>query len=252
MVRRYRSVVAHDAKGLSDAKEVLRNEYQRAGLLTGDGGEASIDVLNGLSTTTHFVVYCEDEPVATARLLQPNRDIERVYGWAFGLELGAKYHLESMASMSATVAEVTRLAVRAEYRATAALATLCRAIKMESERRGIKYWIAGSTMSSDHEEDARIAATVAVHKRLFSAEWQVAAQDLGVCGAGRGKRFYDAAAQAKAREGRWDALRLPPILQLYSLRMGARFMGEPTYDSRFAVYSLPLIVAVSDLRFGSN
>lgn len=251
-MRTLQSVIARDKRTVTDASKIQIAAYQQAGL-TADANvcrSLPIDVLNDLPTTLLLVLYSDDEPVATVRLLQTNADVERTLGWSLGLELGSKYDLATFHSMRASIAEVTRLAVRSDYRGSGALAELLRTMKNECHARGITHLLAGSTMGTDHEEDAQIAVRVAAHKKLSSEHWHVPAHDRGLRGGGQGKPFYDADAQAKARAGEWDKLRLPPILQLYSLKLGARFMGDPTYDPRFQVYSLPLIVPVNELRLG--
>lgn len=248
----YSWCVAQDEQGLSDAFSVWHAEYQREGLTSQMEANPRQDPCAGSKCGVQIVVYAESMPVATARLLLPNTDVARTYGWSLGLELGAKYDLGNLSRQGISLAEVTRFAVHQKYRGTAALLTLCRGLQEESRRRGVSHWTAGSTMSTDHDEDASIATAVARHKNLYSETWRVASRVARHDGAGRRKALYDERARAKAREGRWNELRLPPILQLYSMRLGARFMGEPTYDPRFRVYSLPLIVAVDDVNIGLN
>ncbi|WP_284668628.1 GNAT family N-acetyltransferase [Myxococcus sp. SDU36] len=200
-----------------------------------------------LRTTTHLVVYVEQEPVATVRILLPNAEVASVTGGVLGVEMEQRLDLSGLGGPGRVVAEASRFCVRRPWRHSEAVVLLQAAFYAESRRRGVTDWLAAANLETDSEEDARLIQKAFAHHGWLSPRWRMRTPGASVTPVVSNMPFYSAEEKARAREGRWETLRLPRSPVLVARRMGARFISEPLYDAGFRRFTLPLIAALDDI-----
>ncbi len=200
-----------------------------------------------LETTLHFIVYDDQRAVATARLLLPNPEVARTIGRPLGIDLEQKLDLSSLCVPGITPAETTRYCVLRRWRGSEALLLLNAAMYQESRRRGVSHWVAAANMETDSLEDAQLVCLVATHEGLVSARWRVEPRVRPEGPTEPVAPLYSPLQRQRAREGVLDNLRLPRTLGLFSRKLGARFVGDPLYDTQFRRYALPLVSALDDI-----
>lgn len=240
-------VIAETRKQLDDALHVRWQVFgEEMGLFAGPTPPAprESDCFDTLDTTIHVVAYAGGEPVATARLLLPNAKVARDGGKRFGIDLEWKFDLGGLDRPGVALAETTRFCVLRAFRRSCAVAALHGAMWSESRRLGITHWVASANTETDCMEDARIIHRVAGRMGLVSPYFLVEPRINAPPPAEPRAPFYDLEERRRAREGDLTGLRLPRTLAVFACRMGARFTGEPIYDPRFRMCSMPLIDAL--------
>ncbi|WP_224366237.1 GNAT family N-acetyltransferase [Hyalangium versicolor] len=200
-----------------------------------------------LATTAHVIVYAEDVPVATTRLLLPNPEVARATGGRLGIDLESKVDLSDLAGPNMVFAETTRFCILKDWRNSAVLMWLYAGLHQESRRRGVTHWIASANTETDSAEDAHILFQVATHQGLLSPRWRVRTRAYPKPPEAPNTPIYTPEERERARQGRFEGLCLPRVLSLFSGKMGARFIAEPLYDSCFRRFSLPLVAALNDV-----
>ncbi|MFL5357952.1 GNAT family N-acetyltransferase [Archangium sp.] len=204
-----------------------------------------------LETTVHLVVYAEDTPVATSRLLLPNPEVALAMKAHLGIELEQKLDLSDVGGPGLLFAESTRFCIVKEWRHSEVLVRLQAGLYQESRRRGVTHWIASANMETDSAEDARLVYQVAAHQGWVSQRWRVLARAPSEPPDIPSAPLYTPSQRARARQGRLDELRLPRVLSLFAQKMGARFIAEPLYDAGFRRFSLPLVAALDEIPPGT-
>ncbi|SEM43049.1 Acetyltransferase (GNAT) domain-containing protein [Stigmatella aurantiaca] len=200
-----------------------------------------------LATTAHVLVYADDVPVATARLLLPNPEVARATGSRLGIDLETKVDLSELGGPGLVFAETTRFCILKDWRHSAVLMWLYAGLHQESRRRGVTHWIASANTETDSAEDAHILFQVAAYQGLLSTRWRARTLTCPRAPEAPAAPFYTPEQRAHARQGRFEGLGLPPVLSLFSGKLGARFIAEPLYDARFRRFSLPLVSALQDV-----
>ncbi|PTL82216.1 GNAT family N-acyltransferase [Vitiosangium sp. GDMCC 1.1324] len=206
-----------------------------------------VNCFDTLETTVHLVVYADDVPVATSRLLLPNPEVARTTDGGLGIELDQKLNLSGLAEPGLLFAESTRFCILKRWRHSEALLRLQAGLYEESRRRGVTHWIASANTETDSAEDAQLVFQVAAHKGLVSQRWRVQARVPSTPPVSPNAPFYSPPERACAHQGRLQGLRLPRVLSLFAHKMGARFIAEPIYDMGFRRFSLPLVAALDEL-----
>ncbi len=206
-----------------------------------------VSCFDTLETTVHLVVYADETPVATARLLLPNPEVALVTGEHLGIELEQKLDLTEVGGPGLVFAESTRFCILKAWRHSEVLVWLQAGLYKESRRRGVTHWIASANTETDSAEDARLIFQVAAHKGWVSPRWRLKARTFVQPPAVPNAPFYTGPERARARQGRLDGLRLPRTLSLFAHKMGARFVAEPLYDVNFRRFSLPLVAALDEI-----
>ena len=242
--------IAATQRQLDDALRIRWEVFgQELGLLDGVHMKVPREV-NGfdtLETTVHLVVYADDVPVATSRMLLPNAEVARRAGGRLGLELEQKVDLAGVDGACGLFAETTRYCVLKAWRTPETLLRLQAGLYQESRRRGVTHWIAAANTETDSAEDVRILYQVAHHQGLLSERWRVCPRASPASPAEPCARLYTPEERERARQGRLDGLRLPRVLALFARKMGARFIAEPLYDAGFRRFSLPLVAALDEI-----
>ncbi|XXF76304.1 GNAT family N-acetyltransferase [Myxococcaceae bacterium GXIMD 01537] len=205
-----------------------------------------------LATTAHVIVYADDVPVATTRLLLPNPEVARVTGGRLGIDLESKVDLSDLTGPNAVFAETTRFCILKDWRHSAVLMWLHAGLHQESRRRGVTHWVASANAETDSAEDARILFQVAAHQGLLSPRWRARTRAYPKPPEAPATPLYTSVERERAREGRLEGLRLPRVLSLFAGKMGARFIAEPLYDAGFRRFSLPLVAALADVPAGTR
>lgn len=200
-----------------------------------------------LATTAHVIVYAEGVPVATTRLLLPNPEVARATGGRLGIDLESKVDLSDLGGPEMVFAETTRFCILKDWRHSAVLMWLHAGLHQESRRRGVTHWIASANTETDSAEDARILFQVAAHQGLLSTRWRARTLAYPSSPEAPTAPLYTPEERERARQGRFEGLRLPRVLSLFSGKMGARFIAEPLYDACFRRFSLPLVSALEDV-----
>jgi len=206
-----------------------------------------VNCFDTLETTVHLVVYADDMPVATSRLLLPNPEVARATGGHLGIDLEQKLELSGVGGAGLVFAESTRFCILKEWRHCDVLVRLQAGLYTESRRRGVTHWIASANMETDSAEDARLIFQVAAHQGLVSQRWRARARAPSAPLDVPSAAFYTPSERARAQHGQLEGLRMPRVLSIFAHKMGARFIAEPLYDTGFRRFSLPLVAALDEL-----
>lgn len=204
-----------------------------------------LDARDSCDECTHLLAYAGDELAGTVRLSQPLASRPRS-GHRLGLELEAKFVLRGFCSPAIVPAEVARYCVLGRYRGTRIAAALFSGLLSESARRGITHWVAAANMQTDCADDAAIAYRVVQARGLHSAHFSAEPREPEIRPSTARRFVYGAEQRERALHGECETLELPRTLALFATRLGARYMGPPTYDPYFNVFALPLVAALSD------
>jgi putative hemolysin len=242
--------VAKTQRQLDDALRVRWTVFgEELGLVAGPRPVAPREVspFDTLETTTHVLVYADGRPVATARLLLPNREVAETGGGRLGIDLETKYEVSPLVTPELRLAETTCFCILKDWRGSEAVMHLVAGLYQESLRHGVTHWVASANMETDWLEDARIAYRVAAHLGLVSDRWQVRSRAQALPPSVPTAPLYVPAARERARGGELHGLRLPRTLSLFARKIGARFIGAPLYDSHFRRYALPLVAPLDSV-----
>lgn len=243
-------LVASTQRQLDDALRVRWAVFGEELRLIGGPGPAApreVNCFDTLDTTVHLVVYAGCRPVATSRLLFPNAEVAHATGGHLGIDLEQKFELSGVNEPGMHLAESTRFCVVKDYRRSEVLVRLQSSLYQESRRRGVTHWIASANTDTDSAEDARWLFQVADHKGLVHPRLRATARVHTQPPAVPSAPLYTPAERERAQLGWLDSLRLPRALALFTHKLGARFLGEPLYDTHFRRYSMPLIAALDDV-----
>lgn len=247
-MKRLQCLIATTQRQLDDALRVRWTVFaSELGLIAPHTTPAPREVhcLDTLETTVHFVVYADDKPVATTRLLLPNAEVARATGHPLGLDLEQKLDLSPLRGLA--VAETTRYCTLRAWRGSEAVVLLNAALYHESRRRGVTHWVACANTETDVLEDARLALHVARSQELVSPHWRVQPWHTPQGPEAPEAPLYSPQQRLAAQAGALQALKLPRTLSLFARKLGARFIGEPLYDLHFRRYAVPLVAALSDI-----
>lgn len=200
-----------------------------------------------LETTAHVIVYADGVPVATTRLSLPNPEVARATGGRLGIDLESKVDLSGLGGPNMVFAELTRFCILKDWRHSAVLMWLHAGLHQESRRRGVTHWVASGNTETDSAEDARIAFQLAAHQGLLSTRWRARTLDDPRPPEVPTAPIYTPEERERARQGRFEGLRLPRVLSLFSGKLGARFIAEPLFEAGFRRFTLPLVAALDDV-----
>lgn len=242
--------VATTQRQLDDALRIRWAVFGKELGLLGSTAATTLREVNGfdtLETTVHLVVYADDTPVATSRLLLPNPEVARAMGGSLGIELEQKLDLSDVGSPGLVFAESTRFCVLKEWRHSEALVWLQAGLYAESRQRGVTHWIASANMETDSAEDAHLIYQMVMRQELVSHRWRVRAHAPPVPPATPSAPRFTPSERARARQGSFSGLRMPRVLSFFAYKMGARFIAEPLYDTGFHRFSLPLVAALDEV-----
>lgn len=242
--------IATTQRQLDDALRIRGTVFGKELGLLGNTAATTLREVNcfdTLETTVHLVVYADDAPVATARLLLPNPEVARATGGRLGIDLEQKLELSGVGGPGLVFAESTRFCILKEWRHSEALVWLQAGLYAESRRRGVSHWIASANMETDCAEDARLIYQVAAHQGLLCQHWRARAHATPVSPAVPSAPHFTAPERARARRGQLDGLRMPRVLSFFAHKMGARFIAEPLFDTGFHRFSLPLVAALDEI-----
>jgi predicted GNAT family N-acyltransferase len=208
-----------------------------------------VDEYDKRPTALHFNIVVPDDDKSSAdavigagRLILPDRELAAANGWQYGLPLERKFSFAPPPYiLPEEICEMGRMCVLRAWRShrhrQRVLAELLIEMCHESLRRGIHYWLAVATGSTDLPTEAvRVMRTLEA-RGLTRADVSLqlrepidshveALQDIEV-GAGT------------------DLQRLPPVVEL-DAHLGARYFGQPIFDTYFGVYAFPLLGPVRD------
>jgi putative hemolysin len=206
-----------------------------------------VNCFDTLATTAHIIVYADEVPVATTRLLLPNPEVARLNRGTLGIDLESKVDLSGLGGQNLVFAETTRFCILKAWRHSEVLMWLHAGLHQESHRRGVTHWIASANTETDSAEDARILFQVALHQGLLSTRWRARTLAYPKPPEVPTAPIYSPEERERARQGRLEGLRLPRVLSLFSRKLGARFIAEPLYDACFRRFSLPLVAALDEV-----
>lgn len=210
-----------------------------------------VDPFDTLETTIHLVACAGGEPVGVVRLLAPNSEVARANGAAFGVDLESKFDLSPLAERGLRLAETMRFCILQRYRGRAVVAALHAAAVDLSRDAGITHWIGCANVETDSIEDARLISRVAARLGFEHGEIRVEPRAPEAAPSTSRRPFYDAHERRRADRD-LTGLALPRTLELYALRMAARFIGPPIYDPRFRMCSMPLLMVVDEQLVGAG
>jgi putative hemolysin len=243
-------LVVNSKRQLDDALRVRWAVFvEELRLIDGPGPAAprEVNCFDTLETTTHLVVYAGSRPVATSRLLLPNPEVSAATRGHLGIDLEQKLELSGLRGSGMSLAESTRFCVMKDYRCFDVLVRLEAGLYQESRRLGVTHWIASANTETDSSEDAQLLFLVVDHRGLVHPRWRVRAHEPSKPPEVPSTPLYTPEERELARLGWLDSLKLPKPLWLFANKMGARFIGEPIFDTHFRRYSIPLIAALDEV-----
>ncbi len=204
------------------------------------------DTYDGLGSTTHVVVYWDSRPVATARILLPNREVAHAEGRSFGIAVEELLNLSPLKESGMIPAESGRVAVLKRYRKTAVIQRLLACIYWVSQQAGVDVLVAVANAETDATDDAWLMAEVA-SAQLLDGPWRVAGRAPSFPPTHPSTTFYKEPHWELARQGRLSELPLPGVLKLFTHKMGARVMGAPLYIPEFSRWAFPISALLSEM-----
>jgi L-ornithine Nalpha-acyltransferase len=249
-MRSFHCVIARTESEIMDAQRLRWKVYgEEEGLLSAAAcnGGREVDALDFCDTTVHFIVYAGQELAGTVRLLRSSAAVKLKSG-RLGLDLESKVNLDTLSVPGIVLAEVTRYCVLQKYRRTGVTSALFSALYTESARRGITHWVAGANMETDCAEDAALAHRVAQEKDLVSERFHAEPRVSELPSTPQRRPIYTPAQRLRAREGDLTGIELPRTISLFAMRMGARYIGAPVYDTYFNIFALPLVATLADIQ----
>lgn len=199
-------------------------------------------------TTMHWIAYVEGLPAGTIRLQLPNREIARANQLRLGLPMELLFNLGlETESTVASFAQAERVCVLPEYRRSRALACLISTMFHESVRLGVTHWLGAVSCETDHPEDADIVHRLVKARGLVSERWR--AEPRAAAGGGRGSQrpLYRRTERLQAQRGELGCLRLPRVLAFNARKLRALTIGQPSFDWRFGVFSLPVVSELCEI-----
>jgi hypothetical protein len=244
-----RLIVARDSKAVADAKQVRWQVYrEEEGMLPADAAlaELQVEALHAERKNIDLVAYFGAEPVGTLRL-HVGRLSSAPAGGGLGLELESKFVLSGFDQPGTLPAEVTRFCVVRAFRGTRVAALLFSGLRRQSELHGVTHWLAEANMETDSSEDADIAYRLVQQRQLVSRDFAARARAASGPPPRAHRAAYTDEQRQVARAGCLTGLKLPRTLALFASKMGARYLGAPSYDTYFNVFALPLAVRLADL-----
>jgi len=206
-----------------------------------------VNCFDTLETTVHLVVYANEVPVATTRLLLPNPEVALATKGHLGIDLEQKLDLSEVRATGSLFAETTRFCILKPWRNSEAILWLQAGLYRESLRRGVTHWIASANTETDSAFDARLLFELARHKGLMSQRWRVQPRAHIPIPAASHAPLYTPSERMRAQQGKYDGLRMPRILSFFAHKLGARFLCEPLYDAGFRRYAMPLVAALDEI-----
>ena len=245
-----RCIIAETQRHLDDAVRVRFDVFARElGYLDAKDHVVprELDPFDTLPTTLHLVAYDGELAVGTLRLLLPNPEVAAANGTSFGLSVEAQFDLAPLSAVGLRLAETSRYCVLATHRHSMAVAELHTTAVHLSRILGIGHWIATANTETDGIEDARLIQHVARERGFVRNDLSLAPRGPALAPASPKRPFFDDHARSEARLSPARS-RLPRTLDMYTRRMGARFVGPPIYDTRFRMCALPLLAVVAEQR----
>jgi hypothetical protein len=203
-----------------------------------------ISSVDNLETTYHLLLCCGQEPIGTARLALPNREIAAVTGCSFGFELEEEFDLHGLSAIP-RLAEVARVCVLGPWKRTTAVLRLYEGLYCLSRELNVSHWIGGVDCQTSHADEAELMRSVLEHRNLIDPRFCVEAhsppaENIDSCA------FYSDHERARAKE-RPGKLRIASTLATFTRRLGARCIGRPARHPAFPRYVMPMLAALDEL-----
>lgn len=240
-------VVAKSEQQIADAERLRWKVYvEEERMLSAytDQDSRERDRYDASPSTTQLLIYAGAEAVGTVRLTTADPPSGASSRCA-GLQIDTKFLLSGFDQPGMKLAEVTRYCVLRRFRGTRVTPTLFAALRQESERRGVTHWVAAANMETDSPEDAAVAYQIIRAKQLLSQVFHARPRALEPAPPHPTRLVYTDEERKRARRGELEAMKLPRILALFASKMGARYIGSPSYDPRFRVFATPLAVELA-------
>lgn len=207
-----------------------------------------LDGRDAMKSTTHCIVFLDEEPVAAARLQTPDIALAAAHGTALGFGLESDVELAGL-EPRAGFAEVSRVCVLpSAQRTTEAFPRLVAALVAASRVLGIREWCAAANCETDSPEEAESFHRLAQQLGRVHASVKASARPGRPPPEKPSFRFFE---QGPPREGAGRAS-LPPVLGMYLTKLGARSIGRPFYCSQFRRYAMPIAVSVEELSMSNS
>jgi hypothetical protein len=238
-----RLIVAQSAQHLAHAEQLRLAVYcEEEGMFAAPAEPAEqLDTRELGSDLTQLLVYAGQEPVGTVRLSLA-RGANSDSSEPRGLELESKFALFGFERPGVVLGEISHYCVRARFRGTRVAPALFAALGVESQRRGVTHWVAAANVDTDCAEDAALAYRLLVARNWVSTMYRAEARVHELPPTTARRSLYTQEQRAHARCGQLSRLKLPRALALFAHKMGARYIGPPTFDRRFNVFAAPLAV----------
>jgi len=210
-----------------------------------------VDPFDTLDTTYNIVAYVEDRAVGTVRMHLPNLEVATVMGSQFGFDIESKFDIGGLAQTTMRLAETMRYCILTQYRHTHIASALHAAVVQISNRTGITHWIGCANTETDSLEDANLIHSIGRRSGRVHGQIHIEPREHTLPIHEPRHPFFTTAERHAAHADAVNA-RFPRILAIYSQKMGARLIGPPTYDHRFRMYSIPVLMAVDVQRINAS
>lgn len=223
------------------------------------------DKYDRLRSARHLVAYVIGRPVGTIRLVLSDAQVANAMGGSLGIPFEEKQDLSALCRSGHMVAETGRVAVMKDYRekrywartyrtqqlqARPVIMHLLEALYWVSLQARVTVWVAGVNLQTDSVADALLMAQVAAARKL-EGPWRISARACAAPPAVPSTLFYGEAEWERARLGQLGKLHLPPVLTLFTRKMGARVIGAPVFDPMFTRMAIPISAVLGEIPEGT-
>lgn len=220
----------------------------------GVGVERDVSVFDTLITTYHVLVRSGDRTVGTARLAIESADVARRAGTAFGFEMEREFELTALRHLGHPIAEVARVFISREWRASSAVSSLYEGLYATSLQLGVRYWVGAVDCQTSSREEAERMHTLLERRGLALSSCPVLPRHDGTS---RSQEPSDGQAPAgSASTGDRSAshpapFRLATTLTSFTRRLAAHCVGKPSRHPVFPRMVMPMLADLDALPRGT-
>jgi hypothetical protein len=201
--------------------------------------------VDNLETTYHLLLHSGQEPIGTARLALPNREIAAVTQTLLGFELEQEFDLRSLSAIAEGLAEVARVCILGPWRATTAVLRLYEGLYCLSRELGVTHWIGAVDCQTPRADEAEVMRSVLEQRNCVDNRFCVKAHSFVEINLGE-TSFYSDQELANATE-RPSGLQVASTLETFTRRLGAKCVGHPARHPSFPRFVMPMLAALDEL-----
>lgn len=211
-----------------------------------DGCET--DAYDKLSSTVHFLAYCDGIPAGTVRLLLPNRYIAKQQDTYFGLPIEELFDIKYYTKCNMRIAEISRSSVKGRFKNTRTILWLWKALLEYSISRGVTDLVTSVNPETDKLSDAFILYDCLKQGNLVDKKIVVKPKkpDIGKIRNFRFQLAPNACCNYDCNSKTKTDIRIPQTIKLFT-KVGSSFTGEPVYSEKIDMCAMPMNLHLSEV-----